>query len=94
MLLWRLQKVTIEDVKDEESDLTPTPMMNGVSENKISRDNSFSSNKYSDKTSIKVIKTLRGNIKKKKCIFKDIIQTKGDHQPSYPIFDKLFFDKF
>ena len=57
MLLWRLQKVTIEDVKDEESDLTPTPMMNGVSENKISR-NSFSSNKYSDKTSIKVIKTL------------------------------------
>ena len=60
MLLWRLQKVTIEDVKDEESDLTPTPMINGVSENKISRDNSFSSNKYSDKTSIKVIKTLIG----------------------------------
>jgi len=53
MIDTRLQKVTIEDVKDEESDLTPTPMMNGVSENKISRDNSFSSNKYSDKTSIK-----------------------------------------
>ena len=31
---------------------------------------------------------------KKKSIFKDIIQIKVDHPPSYPIFDKLFFDKF
>ena len=36
---------------------------------------------------------LRGNVKKK-CKFKDIIQTKGDHPPSYSIFDKLYFDKF
>ena len=26
--------------------------------------------------------------------FKDIIQIKVDHPPSYPIFDKLFFDNF
>ena len=32
--------------------------------------------------------------KKNKSIFKDIIQIKVDHPPSYPIFDKLFFDKF
>ena len=32
--------------------------------------------------------------KKKKSLFKDIIQIKVDHPPSYPIFDKLFFDKF
>ena len=29
---------------------------------------------------------------KKKSIFKDIIQIKVDYPPSYPIFDKLFFD--
>ena len=38
--------------------------------------------------------TLRGNVQKKKSLFKDIIQIKVDHPPSYPIFDKLFFDKF
>ena len=32
--------------------------------------------------------------KKKNSIFKDIIQTKVDHPPSYPNFDKLFFDNF
>ena len=37
---------------------------------------------------------LRGNVQKKKSLFKDIIQIKVDHPPSYPIFDKLFFDKF
>ena len=37
---------------------------------------------------------VRGNVKKKKSLFKDIIQIKVDHPPSYPIFDKLFFDKF
>ena len=37
---------------------------------------------------------LRGNVQKKNSIFKDIIQTKVDHPPSYPNFDKLFFDKF
>ena len=37
--------------------------------------------------------TPSGNVKKKE-IFKDIIQNKVDHPPSYPIFDKLFFDKF
>ena len=31
---------------------------------------------------------------KKKSISKDIIQIKVDHPPSYPIFDKLIFDKF
>ena len=31
---------------------------------------------------------LRGNLKKKKSLFKDIIQIKVDHPPSYPIFDK------
>ena len=40
------------------------------------------------------IKWLRGNLKKKKSLFKDIIQIKVDHQPTCPIFDKLFFDKF
>ena len=37
---------------------------------------------------------LRGYLQKKKSLFKDIIQIKFDHPPSYPIFDKLFFDKF
>ena len=36
---------------------------------------------------------FRGNVQKKR-IFKDIIQIKVDHPPSYPIVDKLFFDKF
>ena len=36
---------------------------------------------------------FRGNVKKNS-LFKDIIQIKVDHPPSYPIFDKLFFDKF
>ena len=36
---------------------------------------------------------LRGNLKKKS-IFKDNVQIKVEHPPSYPIFDKLFFDKF
>ena len=40
-----------------------------------------------------MLEKLRGNVKKKS-IFKDIIQIKVDHAPSYPIFDKLFFDKF
>ena len=37
---------------------------------------------------------LRGNLQKKKSPFKDIIQIKVDHPPTYPILDKLFFDKF
>ena len=37
---------------------------------------------------------LRGNLQKKKSVFKDIIQIKVDHPTTYPIFDKLFFDKF
>ena len=36
---------------------------------------------------------FRGNLKKKS-LFKDIIPIKVDHPPSYPIFDKSFFDKF
>ena len=35
---------------------------------------------------------LRGNLKEKKSIFKDIIHNKVDNQTSYPIFDKLFLD--
>ena len=35
-----------------------------------------------------------GVTSKKKSLFKDIIQIKVDHPPSYPIFDKLFFDTF
>ena len=35
-----------------------------------------------------------GVTSKKKSLFKDNIQIKVDHPPSYPIFDKLFFDKF
>jgi len=46
----RLQKVTIEDVEDEEPDVSPAPLTNG---DKVGRDNSFSSSKFSDKTSIK-----------------------------------------
>ena len=37
---------------------------------------------------------VRGNVQKNKSKFKDIIQIKVDHLPSYPIFDKSFFDKF
>ena len=51
--LSRLQKVTIEDVKDEDSDTTPTSMIND-DENKLIRDYSFNSNKSSEKTSTKV----------------------------------------
>ena len=40
------------------------------------------------------VKSLRGNLQKKKSPFKDIIQIKVDHPPTYPILDKLFFDKF
>ena len=40
------------------------------------------------------MKSLGVTSKKKKSLFKDIIQIKIDHPPSYPIFDKLFFDKF
>ena len=36
---------------------------------------------------------LRGAVKKKNSIFVDIIQIKVDLPPSYPIFDKLIFDK-
>ena len=36
---------------------------------------------------------LSSNVQKKE-FFKDIIQIKVDHPPSYPIFDKLFFDNF
>ena len=35
-----------------------------------------------------IVCKLRGNLKKKKSLFKDIIQIKDDHPPSYPIFDK------
>ena len=35
---------------------------------------------------------LRGNLKKKNSIFTDIIQIDIAPPPSYPIFDKLFFD--
>ena len=53
--LSRLQKVTIEDVKDEDSDTTPTSMINDDDDgNKLIRDYSFNSNKSSDKTSTKV----------------------------------------
>ena len=48
----RLQVVTIEDVKDEEPSSPPTTLDND--ELKISRDNSFTSNKYSSKLSSKV----------------------------------------
>ena len=37
---------------------------------------------------------ISSDVQKKKSIFKDIIQIKVDHPPSYPIFDKLFFDNF
>ena len=44
-------------------------------------------------TLLTLVKMFRGNLKKKS-LFKDIIQIKVDHPPTYPIFDKLFFDKF
>ena len=43
---------------------------------------------------LNIDKNLGVTSKKKKSLFKDIIQIKVDHPPSYPIFDKLFFDKF
>ena len=36
--------------------------------------------------------SLRGAVKKKNSIFKDIIQIEVDPPPSYPIFDKFIFD--
>ena len=50
----RLQNVTIEDVKDEDSDTTPTSLINGDEDNKLVRDFSFNSNKSSNKMSTKV----------------------------------------
>ena len=35
---------------------------------------------------------LRGNVNKKNSIFVDIVQIEVDPPPSYPNFDKLFFD--
>ena len=52
---FRLQNVTIEDVKDEDSDTTtPTSLINGDEDNKLVRDFSFNSNKSSNKMSTKV----------------------------------------
>ena len=50
----RLQNVTIEDVQDDDSDTTPTSLINGDQDNKIVRDFSFNSNKSSNETSTKV----------------------------------------
>ena len=51
---YRLQNVTIEDVKDEDSSTTPTSLINGDEDNKLVRDFSFNSNKSSNKMSTKV----------------------------------------
>ena len=59
----RLQNVTIEDVKDEDSDTTPTSLINGDEDNKLVRDFSFNSNKSSNKMSTKV-KILSSTLKK------------------------------
>lgn len=48
----RLQQVTIEDCNDEDSNRSATPI-NVEESQKIVRDSSFSSNKYSDRTSVK-----------------------------------------
>ena len=47
----RLQEVTIEDVEDEDEDTAPLPLITDV---KVHRENSLSSSKFSDKTSLKV----------------------------------------
>ena len=49
---------------------------------------------YLGVTSKKKKSLFKDIIQKKKSLFKDIIQINVDHPPSYPIFDKLFFDKF
>ena len=54
----RLQSVTIEDVKDEDSDTTPTSLITGDEDNKLVREFSFNSNKSSTKASTKVTKNL------------------------------------
>ena len=54
----------------------------------------FSSKDYQLSISIFTISDLGVTSKKNNSIFKDIIQTKVDHPPSYPNFDKLFFDNF
>ena len=38
-------------------------------------------------------KILRGNVGEKNSILVDIIQIEVDLPPSYPIFDKIIFDK-
>ena len=55
---YRLQNVTIEDVKDEDSDTTPRSLING-DEDKLIRDFSFNSDESSNKMSTKV-KVLGG----------------------------------
>ena len=37
--------------------------------------------------------SIRGNVQKKNSLFVDIVQIEVDPPPSYPIFDKLIFDK-
>merc|ERR550525_491855 len=48
----RLQEVTIEDVEDEDEDTVPLPLITG---DKVTRENSLSSSKFSDKTSLKCV---------------------------------------
>ena len=40
-----------------------------------------------------LIRQVRGYLRKKHSIFKDIIQIEVDLPPSHPIFDKFIFDK-
>ena len=56
----RLQEVTIEDVEDEDEDTAPLPLITDV---KVHRENSLSSSKFSDKTSLKVSYTFLQKIK-------------------------------
>ena len=49
---------------------------------------------YSKETISATFKSIRGKEQKKKGLFADIAQIEVDHPPSYPISDKLFFDKF
>ena len=56
----RLQEVTIEDVEDEDEDTAPLPLITDV---KVHRENSLSSSKFSDKTSLKVRVILYENLR-------------------------------
>ena len=103
--VWCPQSLENPDIQSNPGKLKFWPIRDTVfklydwSIHQISRESSFlnlalGGDRYHIQLFLIKYNPLRGNVQKKKSLFKDIIQIKVDHPPSYPIFDKLFFDKF